>query len=193
VKKRKKENSALCNIFQASLQRIYFWVLCCACVGDLSDLLPVLCPSLITALQLSVLPRTISAEPPSDDHNNIKQHKRRNVVTPKRRRIWKKYIFCSKRFPQQPLKYCTIWITLYNCRTLCTILLLCFEIGAYRMCGRKCFSYILTFGVFMKQLQMDLISATFQMRSRSSPGSIVSDYGLDDRGSIPDWGRGFFF
>jgi hypothetical protein len=24
-------------------------------------------------------------------------------------------------------------------------------------------------------------------------GSIVSDYGLDDRGSIPDRGRGFFF
>jgi hypothetical protein len=26
-----------------------------------------------------------------------------------------------------------------------------------------------------------------------SSGSIVSDYGLDDRGSIPDRGRGFFF
>jgi hypothetical protein len=25
-----------------------------------------------------------------------------------------------------------------------------------------------------------------------SSGSIVSDYGLDDRGSIPDRGRGFF-
>jgi hypothetical protein len=29
--------------------------------------------------------------------------------------------------------------------------------------------------------------------SRGSSGSIVSDYGLDDRGSIPDRGRGFFF
>jgi hypothetical protein len=29
--------------------------------------------------------------------------------------------------------------------------------------------------------------------SCSSSGSIVSDYGLDDRGSIPDRGRGFFF
>jgi hypothetical protein len=29
--------------------------------------------------------------------------------------------------------------------------------------------------------------------SRGSSGSIVSDYGLDDRGSIPDKGRGFFF
>jgi hypothetical protein len=26
-----------------------------------------------------------------------------------------------------------------------------------------------------------------------SSGIIVSDYGLDDRGSIPDRGRGFFF
>jgi hypothetical protein len=29
--------------------------------------------------------------------------------------------------------------------------------------------------------------------SRGSSGSIVSDYGLDDRGLIPDKGRGFFF
>jgi hypothetical protein len=29
--------------------------------------------------------------------------------------------------------------------------------------------------------------------SRSSSGSIVSDYGLDDWGSIPDKGREFFF
>jgi hypothetical protein len=29
--------------------------------------------------------------------------------------------------------------------------------------------------------------------SRGSSVSIVSDYGLDDRGSIPDRGRGFFF
>jgi hypothetical protein len=30
-------------------------------------------------------------------------------------------------------------------------------------------------------------------RSRGSSGNIVSDYGLNDRGSIPDGGRGFFF
>jgi hypothetical protein len=29
-------------------------------------------------------------------------------------------------------------------------------------------------------------------RSRGSSGSIVSDYGLDNRGSIPDRGRRFF-
>jgi hypothetical protein len=28
---------------------------------------------------------------------------------------------------------------------------------------------------------------------RGSSGSIMSDYGLDDRGSIPDRGRGLFF
>jgi hypothetical protein len=31
------------------------------------------------------------------------------------------------------------------------------------------------------------------IRSRGSSVSIVSDYGLDDRGSIPDKGRRFFF
>jgi hypothetical protein len=30
------------------------------------------------------------------------------------------------------------------------------------------------------------------MRRRVSSGSIVSDYGLDDRGSIPGRGKGFF-
>jgi hypothetical protein len=30
-------------------------------------------------------------------------------------------------------------------------------------------------------------------RSRGNSGSIVSDYVLDDPGSIPDRGRGFFF
>jgi hypothetical protein len=33
----------------------------------------------------------------------------------------------------------------------------------------------------------------FCLGSRGSSGSIVSDYGLDDRGSIPGRGRGFFF
>jgi hypothetical protein len=34
---------------------------------------------------------------------------------------------------------------------------------------------------------------TFHNTSHGSSGSIVSDYGLDDRSSIPDRGRGFFF
>jgi hypothetical protein len=33
----------------------------------------------------------------------------------------------------------------------------------------------------------------FIWRSRDSSGSIVSDYGLDERGSNPNRGRGFFF
>jgi hypothetical protein len=33
---------------------------------------------------------------------------------------------------------------------------------------------------------------TAESRSRGSSVSIVSDYGLDDRGSISDRGRGFF-
>jgi hypothetical protein len=36
--------------------------------------------------------------------------------------------------------------------------------------------------------------ACFNIRgSRGSSVSIVSDYGLDDQGSIPDRGRGFLF
>jgi hypothetical protein len=35
--------------------------------------------------------------------------------------------------------------------------------------------------------------AKYDYRSRGSSVSIVSDYGLDDRGSIPDRGSGFFF
>jgi hypothetical protein len=45
------------------------------------------CPSVITALKLSVLPRTLSGKPPSNDHNNTKRHEGKNVVTRKRRRI----------------------------------------------------------------------------------------------------------
>jgi hypothetical protein len=33
----------------------------------------------------------------------------------------------------------------------------------------------------------------YQIKSRGSSGSIVCGYGLDDQGSIPDRGRGFFF
>jgi hypothetical protein len=33
----------------------------------------------------------------------------------------------------------------------------------------------------------------FKKRSRGSSVSAVTDYGLDDRGSIPDRDRGFFF
>jgi hypothetical protein len=36
-------------------------------------------------------------------------------------------------------------------------------------------------------------SSIFFLLSHSSSGSTVPDYGLDDRGSIPDRGRAFFF
>jgi hypothetical protein len=32
----------------------------------------------------------------------------------------------------------------------------------------------------------------YMMKEPASSGSIVSDYGLDDRGSIPGRGKGFF-
>jgi hypothetical protein len=39
----------------------------------------------------------------------------------------------------------------------------------------------------------NILLSTLLSRSRGSLVSIVSDYGLDDQGSIPDRGRGFFF
>jgi hypothetical protein len=49
-----------------------------------------------------------------------------------------------------------------------------------------------------KHLQTSALQYSFFMgisfsRSWGSSVSIVADYGLDDRGSIPDRGRGFFF
>jgi hypothetical protein len=38
-----------------------------------------------------------------------------------------------------------------------------------------------------------LMYTTIKIWTRGSSGSIVSDYGLDDRGLVPDRGRGFFF
>jgi hypothetical protein len=40
---------------------------------------------------------------------------------------------------------------------------------------------------------VDIVENLLMNRSRGSSGSIVSDYGLDDRGSIPDRDREFFF
>jgi hypothetical protein len=42
-------------------------------------------------------------------------------------------------------------------------------------------------------LVIDKDTGRINSRSRGNSGSIVSDYGLDDRGSILDRGRGFFF
>jgi hypothetical protein len=40
---------------------------------------------------------------------------------------------------------------------------------------------------------LEFALAIYFCRSCGSSGSTVSDYGLNDRGSIPDRGRGFFF
>jgi hypothetical protein len=44
---------------------------------------------------------------------------------------------------------------------------------------------------FREKTEKDNMS--LREKSRGSSGNIVSDYGLDDRGSIPERGRGFFF
>jgi hypothetical protein len=60
-------------------------------------------PSLITALQLSVLLQTFSAEPPSNDYNNTKGHQCKNVATRKVANMKNViHIFFSKWSPQQP-------------------------------------------------------------------------------------------
>jgi hypothetical protein len=43
------------------------------------------------------------------------------------------------------------------------------------------------------ELMMKYQSVIVYVRSRGSSVSIMSDYGLDDRGSIPDRVRGFLF
>jgi hypothetical protein len=48
------------------------------------------CPSLITEILLSVLPRTVSAELPLNYYKNTKRHQRKDVVARKSLRIWKK-------------------------------------------------------------------------------------------------------
>jgi hypothetical protein len=44
-----------------------------------------------------------------------------------------------------------------------------------------------------KLLHGELLKSTISFRNRGSSVSIVSDYGLDDRGSIPDRVTEFFF
>jgi hypothetical protein len=44
----------------------------------------------------------------------------------------------------------------------------------------------------LQKVQIIKLNVYLQFGSRVSSGSIVSDYGLDDRGSIPGGGKGFF-
>jgi hypothetical protein len=55
-------------------------------------------------------------------------------------------------------------------------------------------SQMKTLKVKKKKKMLKNYNAAPNLRSRGSSGSTLSDYGLDDRGSIPDnRGRGFFF
>jgi hypothetical protein len=54
-------------------------------------------------------------------------------------------------------------------------------------------SVVLTLYQLDRLISVELGQILRICKSRGSSGSIVSDYGLDDRGSIPDRGRGFFF
>jgi hypothetical protein len=61
------------------------------------------CPSMVTALQLSALSRTLSAESPLNDKNNTMRHESKNVIWKR----WKNDSFCSKSSHNNVLKYCT--------------------------------------------------------------------------------------
>jgi hypothetical protein len=85
-------------------------------------------PSVITALQLSELPRSLIAEPPSSDHNFSKRHKRKNVVPRKRWRIWNlRYLYFLLQMISPTTSLSIVlefWITLcikrfFNTRTRC--------------------------------------------------------------------------
>jgi hypothetical protein len=59
----------------------------------------------------------------------------------------------------------------------------------YPLAGRK----VINEDNFLKHERSSLSRLLLNEESRGSSGSIVSDYGLDDRGSIPSRGKGFFF
>jgi hypothetical protein len=68
------------------------------------------CPSLLSVLQLSVLPLTISTEFPTNHHSNTERHQRKSAVTQKRWRIRKEsYLnfWCHQLISPRFLAYCT--------------------------------------------------------------------------------------
>jgi hypothetical protein len=56
---------------------------------------------------------------------------------------------------------------------------------------RVCLLLLVLLDIYVEVINMSVIYTW--NKSHGSSGSIVSDYGLDNRGSIPDRGRGFFF
>jgi hypothetical protein len=73
---RKKENSARCCIFSVVASRVLFEHVSDRVVRTCHTCYRHYCPSLITALQLSVLSRILSAEISSNDHKNTKCYQR---------------------------------------------------------------------------------------------------------------------
>jgi hypothetical protein len=57
---------------------------------------------------------------------------------------------------------------------------------------RRCFVHVYPVNITSIWNVPKKVIILFKEMSRGSSGSIVSDYVLDDRGSIPDRGRGFF-
>jgi hypothetical protein len=70
----------------------------------------------------------------------------------------------------------------------------------YRPCrARRFLSALLVYSLInggsfidLRMCRWNSLQVLLRVRSRGSSVSIVSDYGLDDRGSIPDRSRGFF-
>jgi hypothetical protein len=58
------------------------------------------------------------------------------------------------------------------------------------LCRSRCFK---TEAIELREYKLYLLGVQEVSRSRGSSGIIVSDYGLDDRGSFPGRGREFFF
>jgi hypothetical protein len=64
----------------------------------------------------------------------------------------------------------------------------------FKILPKETYPQLRDFGLRMSSMfgSMYLCESTFSSSSCGSSGSIVSDYRLDDRGSIPGRGRGFF-
>jgi hypothetical protein len=85
-----EERSAVRCIFNRQFRGLLFESCSDRVVGTCQTCYRYYCPSLLTVLQLYVIPRTLSTESASNDYSNRKRHHCRNHVTRKRRRIWKK-------------------------------------------------------------------------------------------------------
>jgi hypothetical protein len=74
---------------------------------------------------------------------------------------------------------CPVWDLIISCPTVWT------SLQSIYIVSPRCLSIYVCFFYFL------FLCRTWW--SRGSSGSIVSDYGLDNRGSIPSRGKGFLF